>query len=294
MVAATPAKKTTAPKAEVKNETEIKPQTEATPQNENMTKSDVDERIPQSLRENLIFGDFCKRYMDAFDEITEYNKEVLAAKDSEWSATKVLAKAREFASPEKADDLDPAIKSAVDEWEKAVAAALELRKKVLDATSKKLGINLSAVADRDQEKEESLKGKRKLAIEIGKRLADIAGLTNDENAGKEITGFLTSYGMPAVGRDQVSTVTSDGTSTPKYRVTVRVMDNDGNELLNEKGFTKTALNLTKPVFGYSRGQSPKADDLRKAWEAAGNTAEETKQATVEFEDNNLKFVITKN
>ncbi len=253
-----------------------------------------DMRIPESLRSNLIFADFCKRYMEAYDEISAYNKEVLAARDSEWNATKVIAEAKKFASPEKPEDADAEIKKAVDEWEAALAKALELRKNVLDATSKKLGINLSAVADRDHEKEDGLKEKRKLAIEIGKRLADIAGLTNDENAGKEITSFLTDFGMPAVGRDQATTLTSNGGSTPKYRVTVRVFNKDGAELMNEKGFTKTALGLTKPVFGYERGKAPKSEDLRGIWENAGNTAEETKQATVEFEDNNLKFVITKN
>lgn len=266
----------------------------AKPETTPVVKSNVDERIPESLRTNLIFGDFCKRYMESFDEISAYNKEVLAAKDSEWNATKVLAEARKFASPEKAEDLDPTIKSAVDEWEKAVAAALELRKKVLNVTSEKLGINLSAVADRDQEKEDALKEKRKLAIEIGKRLADIAGLTNDENAGKEITDFLSAYGMPAVGRDQVRTVTTDGASTPKYRVTVRVVNADGVELLNEKGFSKTAQGLTKPAFGYERGKAPTAEHLREVWENAGNTPDETKQATVQFEDNKLTFTISKN
>ncbi len=284
-----PAAKKTAPAAAAKV-TDAKP-AEVTKATE-VAKGD--ERIPEMLRSNVIFGDFCKRYMESFDEITSYNKEVIAEKDSEWNASKVIAEAKKFATAEKPEDGDANVKAAVEEWEKALSAALELRKKVLNVTSEKLGINLSAVSDRDTEKEGALKEKRKLAIEIGKRLADIATLTSDENAGKEINSFLDEYAMPAVGRDQTTSVTSNGGSTPKYRVTVRVLNSDGAEILNERGFTKAAINLTKPVFGYGRGDAPKAEDLRKAWEAVGNTAENTKQSIVEFEDNNLKFIIEKN
>jgi len=251
-----------------------------------------DERIPVVLSENSILADFCKRYLGTVDEILEYNKAVLAEKDSEWNALKVLDRARKFASPENAEEVKPEIKKAVDAWESLQAEALKARKAVLDLTSRELGITLSATADRNPELEAPLKDKRKIANEIGSQLGVIAKLTSDEKASDAVNSFLTENPLPAVGREQARTFGTDENSTPKYRVKVEVFK-DGNNILTADGFTKATLALTKPVFGYERGKAPKSDDLRKAWESAGNSSKETKQEVVEFDDNGLHYVLTK-
>jgi len=251
-----------------------------------------DERIPVVLSENSILADFCKRYLGTVDEILEYNKAVLAEKDSEWNALKVLDRARKFASPENAEEVKPEIKKAVDAWESLQAEALKARKAVLDLTSRELGITLSATADRNPELEAPLKDKRKIANEIGSQLGVIAKLTSDEKASDAVNSFLTENPLPAVGREQARTFGTDENSTPKYRVKVEVFK-DGNSILTADGFTKATLALTKPVFGYERGKAPKSDDLRKAWESAGNSSKETKQEVVEFDDNGLHYVLTK-
>lgn len=252
-----------------------------------------EKRIPAVLAKETILADFCRRYLAVYDEISEYNAEVLAEKDAEWTAGKVLAKAREFASPEDGTSADEEIKSVYDAWEKLVTEVSHARKAVLDAASKKLGITLSATADRNAETEAPLKEKRKFAHTVGTQLSKIAEMTANEAASKSVTEFLSNYPLPAVGRDQVSTFGSDGSTTPKYRVTVTV-SKDGNTLLEGEGFTKTALALTKPVFGYERGKALDAEKLRAAWEAAGNSQKEPyKVSPVKFKDNDLDFEIAK-
>ncbi len=281
----TPATK--AAKPAIKNET---PKTESTPE---VVKPDTDERIPALLAGNSIFGDFCKRYMQVFDEISEYNKAVLAEKDSEWNANKVLEKAREFARPtDKNTEPKSDIKSVLEAWEDLINQTAKARKAVLDATAKELGITLSATADRNPELEAPLKEKRKVAVEIGTQLGMISKMTQDTSAEEAINEFLEKNPLPAIGRDQVRTFGDTGASTPKYRVNIKVYK-DGNVLADEAGFTKTALALTKPVFGYERGKAPKSDFLREAWEKAGNTPEKTVTNPVEFTDNDLHYVISK-
>jgi hypothetical protein len=277
----TPAKSTNAPKT---TPDVVAPDTESKPVS----------RIPEVIANNNILRDFCQRYLDVYDEITEYNKAVLAERDSEWNAGKVLEKARELSRPtDKTKTANETVKAALENFESLVNELARARKNVLDITSKELGISLSAVADRDPAVEAPLKEKRKLAIEIANQLGMIAKITNDENASAAVTEFLSKVGMPAIGRDQVRSFTADGAgSTPKYRVSITVSKDD-TVLLSEDGFTKTALALTKPTFGYERGKAPKSDVLRAAWEKAGNTPEKTVVSPVEFDDNGLHYVITK-
>lgn len=252
-----------------------------------------DERIPSALSRNSILSDFCSRYLAVVDEIASYNKEVLASKDSEWNGPKVIEKARELGRPTDANvKANDGIASALDEWERLITQTAHARKAVLDLTSKELGITLSATQDRNPELEAPMKERRKLADEIGKQLGNIAKMTTDEKASDAVEKFLEANGLPAIGRDQVKSFGENEKATPKYRVNVTV-SKDGTELLSESGFTKTALKLTQAVFGYERGKAPKQDDLRKAWEAAGNTPETTTVNPVEFDDNQLHFVITK-
>lgn len=250
-------------------------------------------RIPTILAKNPIFNEFCQRYMDAFDSITEYNKAVLAERDSEWNAGKVLEKARDLARPTD-KNVEPVadVKSALEAYENAVNALAKARKSVLDVTSKELGITLSSTAERNPELEAPLKEKRKIAIEIGTNLSVIANMTNDEATSSAVKEFLEKNPMPAVGRDQTRTFGNDGKSTPKYRVHVSVLK-DGTEVVSEDGFTKAALALTKSALGYERGKAPKSDFLRTAWENAGNTPDKTAVSPVEFTDNGLHYVITK-
>lgn len=250
-------------------------------------------RIPEALAGNPILAEFCKQYLEIVDEIAAYNKVVLAEKDSEWNGTKVLSKAKEFATEEDQEKVKPEIKSAFDKYEAALDAVNKARKAVIDVTAKELGINLSSVVERDKEAEGPLKDKRSRAVEIGKQLSGLAELTTDKNASSAVEEFLKSAPLPAVGRDQTRSFTDGGTgSTPKYRLKVEVIK-DGNVLLSEDGITKATLKLTQPVFGYDRGKALKPEDLRKAWEAVGNTPEKTVQERVEFVDNGLTFVMTK-
>lgn len=250
-----------------------------------------EQRIPESLSSNSILADFCRQYLSVFDEIANYNKEVLAERDSEWTAAKVMEKARELGRPTDAN-VKPKenVKNALEKFESLVTELAKARKAVLDVTSGELGITLSATAERNPELEAPLKEKRKLAVEIGTQLSMIAKMTTDESASSAVEEFLGKNPLPAIGRDQARTFGGDGKSTPKYRVTVTVSDSDGNEKIKEDGFTKTALALTKL---YERGKAPKSDTLREVWEKAGNTPEKTVQSPVTFEDNNLHFVITK-
>jgi hypothetical protein len=251
-------------------------------------------RIPTYLADNSILADFCKRYLATFDKIAAYNKDVLAEKDSEWNAAKVLEKSREMARPtDKNAKADEEVKNALEAWESLITELAKARKAVLDLTASKLNINLSATATRDNEVEAPLKEDRKVAVEIGKQLSMIADMTNDESASAAVLEFLANNPLPAVGRDQSRNFgAADSASTPKYRVKVTVTK-DGEEILSEDGFTKAGLALTKPVFGYERGKAPKSETLRNAWEAAGNNGEKTVVNPVEFDDNGLHFVITK-
>jgi len=250
-------------------------------------------RIPEALIANPILAEFCGRYLASFDEITEYNKQVLADRDSEWNSTKVLEKARELGRPTDKDAKpNEDISKALKVWEDSVNAMNLARKSVLDKTSKVLNITLSATEVRSPELEAPLKEKRKIAIEIGTNLNMLAKMTNDETASSAVLEFLAKNPLPAIGREQTRSFGSEGVSTPKYRVHVQITK-DGETLLDEDGFTKTALALTKPTFGYERGKAPKSDTLRTVWEKVGNTPEKTVKTPVEFDDNGLHFVISK-
>lgn len=248
-------------------------------------------KIPSVLAGNPILAEFCKQFLEIVKEIKDYNKVVLAEKDSEWTGTKVLAKAKEVVSGD-TDEVKPEIKAAFDKYEAALDAVNKARKVVIDVTAKEFGINLASIVERDKEAEAPLKGKRSRAVEIGKQLAGLASLTTDESSKAAVEEFLKNNELPAVGRDQSRNFTEGGSdSTPKYRLKIEVIK-DGNVLLSEDGITKTVLKLTQPVFGYERGKALKAEDLRKAWEAAGNKPGKTVQERVEFTDNELLYVLT--
>jgi hypothetical protein len=247
------------------------------------------DRIPTALANQSMLADFVKRYLAAFDEISEYNKAVLAEKDSEWSTAKVLEKAREFGRNDDTEKIDPKISAALDAWEKLVGEAAKARKAVLDVTSEKLGIQLSATATRDSDVEAKLKESRNFAITIGKQLSTIAEMTNDKVAGAETKEFLTEYAIPMIGRDQVRNLGDHGgKATAKHRVTVEVFDKDGKSLLIENGFTNAKFAIAK---FYDRGKGLTADALREVWEKA--LAANPNITATQFNDNEMDFVITK-
>jgi hypothetical protein len=249
------------------------------------------ERIPTALVNNPILAEFCNQYLKVVDEISKYNKEILSAEKSEWNVPKVLDKARELGRPTDASvKANESILSALKVWEESVNAMNRAKRAVVDATSKELGITLSATAERDPAIEAPMKDRRKLANEIGTQLSIIANMTNDTSATAAVNAFLEKNPLPAIGRDQVRTFGGNEKATPKYRVNVRVTDADGNVKVDEAGFTKASFALTK---FYPRGEGIKSDKLREVWEAAGNNADSTTSPTVEFTDNDLHFVITK-
>lgn len=269
------ATKATAPKAE--------------PENVKNAETPVS-RVPAVLLENPILAEFCNQYLTTVDEILAYNKDVLAEKSAEWNAHKVMEKAREFARPTDKSEPDSEILDIIKKYEAAQDAYNLARRSVLDATAKKLGITLSATADRNPEIEAPLKEKRKTAHVIGTQLKTMAEMTTNTQASEAVEEFLSKNELPMIGRDQTHSFGDSGKATPKYRVTIVVTDKDGKEVLSEDGFSKTAMALTK---FYERGKAPKADVLREVWEKAGNSPEETKTNPVQFDDNDLHFVITK-
>lgn len=288
----TAAKSTQTVKADTKPEAvETKPEIAETAETTKTEPTGMD-RIPESLRDNSILRDFFARYLGVVDEIADYNKVVLAEKNSEWTAAKVLEKSVELASPTDANvKANDKVKKARETFERLSSELSKARKEVINVTAEALGITLSNVADRDAAVEAPLKEKRKLAAEIGSQLSMIASMTNDKTAASAVEKFLNDVPLPAIGRDQARSFGNEsGTSTPKYRVTVKVTDMDDNVKLEADGFTKTALGLTK---FYPRGEALKADKLREVWEAAGNSGDKTVKNVVEFTDNDLKFTITK-
>ena len=266
---------------------------------DNVTESDkVEEevtvpvnRIPDALTANPILEDFAKQYLAILDKIVTYNKDVLAEKDSEWNSFKVLEKAREMGRPtDKNVEADKAIADALTKWESLVAEVNLAKRSVIELTSKELGITLSATNERNPEIEAPLKVERNRAVEIGKQLAMLGSMTTDKNATAVIEEFLGKNGLPAIGRDQVKVFGSDSEkSTPKYRVNVVVKNADGEELVNEAGFTKAGLTVAKY---YERGAGIKPEKMREAWEAAGNDGTKV-VSPVQFVDNGLTFTITK-
>ena len=253
-----------------------------------------DVRISEVVYQNPILVDFFRQYLSVVDEIDGYNKEVLAEKDSEWPTVKILERARELGTPADANvkpDVD--IKNALTEWENLVTKVNLAKRKVLELTAKNIGITLTATAERNPEVEAPMKERRSLAVAIGSQLEMMVKMLHDEDLKTAIVDFLKNNDLPAIGRDQVRTFGTDEKATPKYRVTVAVVNKDGEELLSADGFTKAALALTKSTFGYERGKAPKSEDLRNAWEKAGNSGDKTVANPVVFEDNNLTFTITK-
>lgn len=284
MTAPATAKKTTPAK-------ETTPIDESVPTPEVVPDDTPVDRIPEELADQTILADFCQRYLNSYDEILAYNKQVLAEKDAEWNPTKLVAKAREMANPEDASKAVPAIKKLVDEFEKALTAFNVARRAVIDGTAKELGVSLSSTSERDPEVEEALKKKRTEAKVIGTNLSTIAEMAKPE-AKDVIIKFLSEYPLPTIGRDQAHNFGSGNTgSTPKYRVHVSVTNKDGKEIVSEDGFTKASQALPKY---YERGKSPKSDTLREIWEKAGNSPKEPyKVSPVEWNDNGLKFILSK-
>jgi hypothetical protein len=258
-------------------------------------------KIPASLEENKLLVEFCKMYLAVVAEITAYNKEVLQERTDGWTNPKILAKARELASPEDASvPKNEEIEALVTKFDDYQTALNFARKEVIEATAKVLGITVTATRERDTAVEEPLKEKRNNATQIATQLSNIASMTHDPSTKGAVTEFLDSNPLPMVGRDQVRNFTQDNASTPRYRVTINVLKDDV-VIGTAQGFTKAGLMLTKPEFGYDRAKALSGDDLRKAWEGAGNSAANPYAVpTVEFVDTredggnpDLKFVITK-
>ncbi len=257
--------------------------------------TDPNQAILDVLSSNPILVEFAKQYLSIFGKISEYNKSVLAAKDSEWNVGKVMTKAQEFAKPEPNSGVKPneEIAKLFAMYEELVRQVAVAKRSVIDATAKELGISLSNTAERDPAKEEELKTQRGVAVQLGTQLSSIATMVSDKEISNAVTDFLSNNPLPSVGRASTHTFAgNDGKGTPKYRVSVEILK-DGNSIGKFDGFSKTAVSLSQSVFGYERGKAPKADMLRQAWESAGNTPENTVKNVVEFDDNNLHYILTK-
>jgi hypothetical protein len=250
--------------------------------------------IPVYLNDNKMLLEFCNRYLAGAVEIADYNTSVLKKTDNEWTQSKILAKAKELGRPEDASiEPNAAIREALVKYENIVEEFAVIKKALLETTATELGISLSnAGAERNMETETALKEKRKLTLTIATTLKTMAEMSMDSQLKDAITEFLENNPLPVVGREQVSTfVGNDAKPTPRYRVKVEVIK-DGHVVLTEDGFTKAALALGKPIFGYPKNGSPNAHKLREVWEAAGNATGNTVKPVVEFEDNGLHFILT--
>lgn len=254
-------------------------------------------RIPDAIIENGLLVEFCKIYLGIADEIGEYNSRVLQTRTDGWTNSKVLEKAKEFASPEDANiPKDDTIADLFDKYESYLTALAFAKTELLNATAEKLGITLTNTSERDPNVENTLKEQRVKALKVVTQFEGMAEFTTDANLKNGITEFLKNNPLPMVGRNQERSFGLEGnnTSTPKYRVTVTITNSDGEKLYSDKGFSKAALAITKPVFGYERGKALTAENLREAWEKAGNSADNPYAVPrVEFVDNKLTFVIEK-
>ncbi len=258
------------------------------------TATNTEKRIPALIAKNPIFADFLKDFLSVLDKIAEYNKDVLSASESEHTPSSVFKRARDYASPDNAEDQDKEIKDALDAFESLATQLSNARKNVIELTAKKMGITLSSTAERDPAIEGPLKDERKRASDIATTLMNIAGMTNDSAIKDAITEFFKVNELPMVGRDQTHNFGTNSGSTPKYRVSVNVKNADGEDLGTYDGFSKVALALTKPAFGYERSKAPKADAFRSVWENAGNSQSEPyKVPEVTFTDNNLTYTMKK-
>jgi hypothetical protein len=262
------------------------------------TKPAVEKRIPAFLKKNSMFNEFITRFLKTYDDISAYNKEVLAEKTDGWTASKVLEESKKLSENEDATKIVASVKEARDAFESVAAELAKARRNLIEVTSKELGITLSAVGgERNSEIEEPLKLARKEALEIGKQMNLFAGMTQDAAIKEEVTKFFATYDLPAVGRNQTTTFGSESsTTTPKYRVNVTITNAEGEVLMEKSGFTAASLNNTS---FYERGKALKSDKMRAAWEAAGNTPDNTVTSPVVFTDEGaadvgtLTYTITK-
>lgn len=257
-------------------------------------KKETETRIPENLTTNNLLAEFCRMYLVTADEIAEYNKSVLTERTDGWTNAKVLEKAKELGNPTDAN-IAPVTEIAdfLTKYEDYLTAFNFARKELLEATAKHLGIVLTATNERDQTVEGPLKEKRNQATQIALQLGNIANMTADTVTKEAVKEFLESNPLPMVGRDQVRNFNAETSSVPRYRVDVTVTKG-GDTLLTTQGFSKAAAALSNSKFGYERGKSLNADDLRLAWEKAGNSATSPYAVSpVTFEDNGLVFTITK-
>ena len=268
----------------------------ATVETEEITEEAVNP-IPQAIIENGLIVEFCKMYLGFVNEIGDYNKSVLQTRTDGWTNSRVLEKAKEFASPTDANiPKDDVISDYFNDYEKALSALAHAKTELLNITAEKLGITLNNTAERDPNVENELKEKRVNALKLVTQLEGMADMTHDAALKEGIREFLKNSPLPMVGRDQVRSFGLENATatTPKYRITVTVFNQDGEKLYSDKGFSKAAQAITKPVFGYERGKAPDADVLRNAWEKAGNSADNPYAVPrVEFVDNKLTYVIEK-
>lgn len=255
-------------------------------------------RVPDVLASNPILADFANKYLEVVDLISEYNEGVLKAAKSEWTNAKLSEEGKKLARPD-----DPKVKPHAElkkflvAMENAQEALNFARKDFFDAVANELGVVRDNVVERDLEKEADLKNKRTTATVIGTQLGQIASLTSDASAASAVSEFLKANELPAVGRNSSTSFGGEGGSkgAPRYRVSVKVEKNGVTLLDKGEGFTKTAAMLSKPEFGYERGKSLKAEDLRGAWEKAGNSGDNPKAVPeVVFEDNGLTYTLTYN
>ncbi len=287
----------TAPEETVVEETvvvEDNPTEVSETENENVSfvEEETVPEYPEAFAENPLVLSIAQKYKGIVNEISEYNKKVLAEKDSEWNASKLLKKALEMASPEDANDINENVKTAHAEFERIAAEYANARQNLISVTANELGVSLSTVAEqRDEAAEAPLKEKRATAVTIVKQLQAMTEVYNDDNFKNAVATFLSNNGLPAIGRDQVRSFNESGTAgTPKYRVSITITNKDGEVLMDGEGFSKTAIALSKPVFGYERGKKPSSDTLRETWEKLGgpNSSED-----ISFEDNELTYTVHK-
>jgi hypothetical protein len=249
-------------------------------------------RIPEAFKDNAMITGFFEQYLGVVDLIAEYNASVLKTAHAEWDRHKLLAKGKELGRPFDANVAPvDGILELLKSYENAMETLAFARDALINATAGHLGVSLSTVgAERDKEKEVPLQEARKTGVSIGNLLNNIAAMNTDPVTSEGITKFLNENPLPVVGRNDARALSSDASvaSTPKYRLKV-VITKDGAKLLEADGITKAVQALNQPVFGYAKGTAPKADVLRKAWEAAGNGPGKTVQSTVTFQDNGLEY-----
>lgn len=255
----------------------------------------ADERLPD-VKGNTIIQDMMIEYLSTVDEISTFNdKYVETEKDPDAPTPwKMLGKAkdleREAGSRDSLRESDPEVATLLDDWDTVNAAVTDQKDRIGQYMAQRLGIELSPEKPKAPEHEvNSLKDKRTQAANKARTMAMFVQSSSDSQLNTILGEFLERHKLPEVNRRGEWAATGTSAGAYKYRVDVTASRN-GEVLFTEKGFVKAAQAAAKL---HGRGNKPQPQQFRTAWENAGNTPENTVQASVSFTHDGVDYAVSK-